>query len=110
MLDINSLLRDFIEVCKISNERIRLEEIQVVQLMPGSTHTPGPLKNGYMAIYIFEYGEQCLKVGKVGINSNARYQSHHYNPDSSSSNLAKSILNDYDINSLIRNNMTSELG
>ena len=31
-------------------------------------------------------------VGKVGPNSKARYTSQHYNPKSSNSNLAKSIL------------------
>jgi hypothetical protein len=33
-----------------------------------------------------------LKVGKVGPKSNARFQSQHYNPGSSNSNLAKALL------------------
>ena len=45
-----------------------------------------------MAVYVFVWNDICLKVGKVGPNSNARYTSQHYNPRSSNSNLAKSIL------------------
>ena len=45
-----------------------------------------------MAVYVFEWKGQCLKVGKVGPNSQARYTSQHYGPSSSNSNLAKSVL------------------
>ena len=56
-------------------------------------HTsPSALPPDKIAVYILFHKAQCLKVGKVGPNSNARYISHHYNPGSSSSNLAKSIL------------------
>ena len=44
------------------------------------------------ALYWFSVENRCLKVGKAGPNSNARYTSQHYNPRSSQSNLAKSIL------------------
>ncbi|MEK7731657.1 MAG: hypothetical protein AAB363_07350, partial [Planctomycetota bacterium] len=46
------------------------------------------------AVYVFSRGTMILKVGKVGANSGARYTSQHYNPKSSESNLAKSILDD----------------
>lgn len=55
-------------------------------------HSPSPLPRGKMAVYIFFHKAQCLKIGKVGRNSNARYVSQHYSPGSSRSNLAKSIL------------------
>ena len=60
----------------------------------GCPHTPKPLPSGQMAIYIFARGDRVLKVGKVGPNSNARFQTHHYAPGSSGSNLAKSLLDD----------------
>jgi hypothetical protein len=41
-----------------------------------------------------------LKIGKANSNSNIRFKNHHYNPKSSNSNLAKSILNDPDMNYL----------
>ena len=45
-----------------------------------------------MAVYEFLWRDVCLKVGKVGPNSQARYTSQHYSPSSSNSNLAKSIV------------------
>jgi hypothetical protein len=45
------------------------------------------------AVYIFMAGDQCLKVGKVGPKSNARFVSQHYGLKASSS-LARSILAD----------------
>jgi hypothetical protein len=55
------------------------------------------------AVYVFtlsaEYGRTCpaganrtLKVGKVGPNSAARFCSQHYLPNSTGSNLAKSLV------------------
>ena len=51
---------------------------------------------GYWHIYSFWMSEndKALKIGVAGPNSAARYSSHHYNPGSSNSNLAKSILSD----------------
>jgi hypothetical protein len=57
-------------------------------------HTPLKLPQGKMAVYAFFLNGKALKIGHAGASSNARYQSHHYNPNSSRSNLARSILND----------------
>lgn len=58
------------------------------------THVPLKLNRGCAAVYIFKWSDSYLKVGKVNSKSNARYQSQHYNPYSSKSNLSKSLLND----------------
>jgi hypothetical protein len=77
-------------------------EIQLIQWNAGATsHIPTPLPPNMAAVYIFKWEETYLKVGKVNSNSNARFQSQHYNPASSPSNLAKSILNDGELNHLI---------
>ena len=64
-------------------------------------HIPKALRPGHGAVYVFaltathaaEAGPgRILKVGRVGPNSNARFQSQHYSPSSSRSNLANSIL------------------
>ena len=60
----------------------------------GCPHTPTALPRGKMAIYIFRHDNGFLKIGKVGPNSNARFQTQHYSPSSSKSNLAKSLLDD----------------
>jgi hypothetical protein len=44
-----------------------------------------------MAVYAFFHQGQCLKVGKAGPNSEARYVSQHYSKGSSRSNLARSL-------------------
>jgi len=63
--------------------------------MLDAPHTrPSSLPSGEKAIYIFMLDEACLKVGKAGAKSKARFTSQHYNPNSSPSNLAKSILKD----------------
>ena len=60
----------------------------------GLPHTPHTLKRGKMGIYTFLYGDEFLKIGKAGPNSNARFFSQHYLPSSAQSNLSKSILED----------------
>jgi hypothetical protein len=57
-------------------------------------HKPESLPKGKMAVYTFFYEDRCLKLGKVGPNSSPRYQSQHYFPEKSRSNLAKSVLSD----------------
>lgn len=57
-------------------------------------HTPRKLPQGKMAVYAFFLNGKALKIGHAGASSNARYQSQHYNSNSSPSNLARSILKD----------------
>jgi hypothetical protein len=100
MNKISEILDDFIEVCKLANIILTKDEIIVEILEAGEKHTAKPLRKGFMAVYIFLNinNDLCYKVGKVGVNSNARFQSQHYSSDSSRSNLATSILNDYELN------------
>lgn len=53
-----------------------------------------------MGIYTFIYQDHFLKIGKAGPSSDARFRSQHYNPLTSQSNLAKSILSDNELASL----------
>jgi len=85
------LVNDFIKVAHLAGANL-VEDDLVIQILPAPHRPPSLLPNGKMAVYIFFWNEKCLKVGKVGQNSNARYTSQHYNPRSSNSNLAKSIL------------------
>jgi hypothetical protein len=66
-------------------------------------HRPHRLPEGKCALYVFslsqEYGERCpagtgrvLKVGKAGPNSNARFQSHHYELGRAPSTLAGTLV------------------
>jgi len=81
-----------LEICgaQMSSADIKLEDM-------GAPHSPPTaLPKGKMAVYIFLHGETCLKVGKAGPKSNARYTSHHYGIDRSNSSLAKSIVNSHE--------------
>lgn len=73
------------------------EEILEVEYLE-KPHQIKTLPKDKMAIYIFEKDGIFFKIGKVGKNSNARFQSQHYNANSCRSNLAKSILNDKSLN------------
>jgi hypothetical protein len=70
------------------------------ELLP-APHQPRALLTGYGAVYAFALGGatisaagagMVLKVGKVGPNSNNRFQYQHYSPTSAGSNLAKSLI------------------
>ena len=63
----------------------------------GCPHKQSTLPKGYAAVYIFVYESKTkceyLKIGKVNVNSSARFHSQHYG-FSAPSTLAKSICND----------------
>lgn len=67
------------------------------------------LPENKIAVYLFFLGNECLKVGQAGRDSGPRFQDHHYNPESSKSNLASSVLNDKTIPSLDETNIKSWL-
>jgi hypothetical protein len=82
---------------------LRCEDSAVAHDREPAPHPAPPLPKGKSAVYVFSlsasHGGQCpagphrvLKVGKVGPNSNPRFQSQHYNPRSAQSTLARSLL------------------
>lgn len=71
-------------------------------------HEPKTLPKHKMGVYMFKYKDDFLKIGKVGEKSNARFQSQHYNPNSSQSNLSKSLLKDFDFKDKERLNLDEE--
>jgi hypothetical protein len=74
--------------------KLPINEIELEVLEPGFlTHIQRPLPPRKMAIYLFFYGNQALKVGKVNTGSSPRYQYQHYSPNSNGSNLAKNLIN-----------------
>ncbi len=90
--EIECALSDFIDVCILAKTQIELSDIEMIHL--DAPHSPTSIAKGKMAAYIFSFNDEILKIGIVGAKSNARFLSQHYNPNSSQSNLAKSILND----------------
>lgn len=91
MITADTLIADFVKVAYLAG--IPLAEGTVTaEVLPAPHKPPRSLPPGKMSVYVFSWGEKCLKVGKVGPRSKARYTSQHYNSKSSNSNLAKSIL------------------
>ena len=89
--DPQPLIEDFRKVAGLAGVSVPNNALSVERL-PAPHKPPSALPKGKMAVYVFAWKGQCLKVGKVGPNSQARYTSQHYGASSSNSNLAKSIL------------------
>jgi hypothetical protein len=91
MIDVNQVIADFTSVADLAG--VSIPEDAITAEVLGRPHTPPTaLPPGKMAVYVFLCGDSCLKVGKVGPRSQARYTRQHYNPNSFKSNLSKSIL------------------
>jgi len=96
MIDLSKEFYDLIKnTSSALGKQINMEYIDIVDR--GVPHVPRSLPFGKMAVYVFIFNETFLKIGKVGANSNARFLSQHYNPASSASNLAISILTDHEM-------------
>ena len=83
---------DFLIVAKLGGIKIQRSDICIDEIPRGRHEKLKDLPKGKTAVYVFSYKERFLKVGRVGPRSQARYKSQHYNPCSSRSNLAKSLL------------------
>jgi len=89
----DTAIEDFRTVARLAGVELPNGAITIENL--AAPHVPPTkLPSGKLAVYVFSKGADVFKVGKVGANSQARYTSQHYNPGSSNSNLAKSILAD----------------
>jgi len=98
--EMKSALDAFITVAKLAGEPVNLDEL-IVQFWPAPHKPPSSLPAGKMAIYAFWWNDEWLKIGQAGPKSAARYTSHHYNQNSSRSNLAKSLANDPRMNGVL---------
>jgi hypothetical protein len=99
MPDEQQQLREVLEAFADAARRngITIEEKDIQAECLSSPHRrPSRLPIGKHGVYWFTLRGCCLKVGKVGPLSAARYTSQHHNPQSSNSNLAKSILKSRD--------------
>ncbi len=100
LTDPAGLIRDFHDALK----SFGIDLPPVTHQSLTAPHRPVPLPVGSCAVYVFSLSEaagvrcpagpgRVLKVGKVGPNSNTRFQSQHYNPNSATSTLAASLIN-----------------
>lgn len=94
--DIEEALKDFVTVASLARASVSLQDLQV-EYLEAPHKPPRGLPAGKMAVYGFWHGGEWLKIGMAGPNSNARYTSQHYNPNSARSTLAASLANDRSI-------------
>ena len=93
--DLTQLLDDFCEVARLARLRIARSDISG-EFQPAPHNRPRSLPTGRQAVYGFVLSGCCLKVGKAGPKTAARYTSQHYLPNSCNSNLSKSLLSGRD--------------
>ena len=90
---IDEAIKDFLTVASLAHASVYREDIEIEYLE--APHKPPPsLPPGKMAVYGFWHAGDWLKIGLAGPNSNARYTSQHYNPNSAQSTLAASLVRD----------------
>ena len=89
--DPGAVIQDFRRVAAFAGVALDDDKI-AVEVLPAPHKPPSNLPKGKMAVYVFLYKGQALKVGKVGPKSQARYVSQHYNAGSARSTLAASLL------------------
>jgi hypothetical protein len=81
---------DFVSAAALAKLDIPRSDIDVAVLsMPH--RPPSSLPSGRLGVYVFMLGDRCLKVGKAGPKSRARFCSQHYGTNAPST-LAKSLL------------------
>ena len=90
-MDTTTIIQDFILVAALAGRTVSVSQIEA-KTEPAPHIPPTKLPPGKMAIYVFSYEEQILKVGKAGPNSSARFTSQHYNPGSAPSTLAATLI------------------
>jgi hypothetical protein len=75
-------------------EYLTKKKVTLKIMKNGDEHKPTKLKKEESGVYVFLNEKDCFKVGKAGVKSKARWNSHHYNLDRKTpSTLAKSIYN-----------------
>lgn len=91
MVDQDQLISDFIQVANLAGIPISQPDV-MYKVLPVPHEPPTRLPQDKKAVYVFCTMTECLKVGKAGPKSHARFTSQHYLPTSSRSNLAKSLV------------------
>lgn len=95
---------------ELKNEFRRIAKITCEVSWLPAPHKPNPLPPNMQGVYVILAPLGCLKVGKAGPKSKARFNSHHYRANSTISCLANSILADRSLlKELFSNSMHAEI-
>ena len=75
--DLAELAEALIEVARLAQAALQTCDVKT-ELLPVPHQRPKKLPKGSQAVYAFLLGTHCLKVGKAGPKTQARFTSHHY--------------------------------
>lgn len=89
-IQLDSLGKELVHVVNLSGGSLAPSQIEL-EALDAPHQRPSALPPGAQAIYSFFLMDRCLKVGKAGPKSKARFTSQHYGMNAPST-LAKSIL------------------
>lgn len=89
-LDPKELIEAFLQVAELAHTSLARSHVRH-EILPAPHRRPSSLPPGSQAVYAFLLGDRCLKVGKAGPKTQARFTSQHYGMNATST-LAKSIL------------------
>ena len=84
------MVEAFLKVADLAHAPMASGQIRH-ELLPAPHRRPSSLPPGLQAVYAFLVADRCLKVGKAGPKTAARFTSQHYGMNAPST-LAKSIL------------------
>ena len=84
------IVEAFLKVAELAHMPMTAEQVRH-ELLPAPHRRPSNLPAGLQAVYAFLVADRCLKVGKAGPKTAARFTSQHYGMNAPST-LAKSIL------------------
>lgn len=90
---VSDAIKDFQMVTALARFPLSSDDFQI-EFLEFPHKPPSCLPSGKMAVYGFWHDAEWLKVGLAGPNSNARYTSQHYNPNSAQSTLSGSLCRD----------------
>lgn len=90
--DSNEWIDSLSKVAALSGVDLRANQLRT-EFLPAPHRRPSSLPSGTQAVYTFILGESCLKVGKAGPKTQARFTSQHYG-NHAPSTLAQSIIKD----------------
>jgi len=91
--EVAGALDDFRAVTELAGAPISKTDL-AIEYLDAPHRPPSSLPGGRMAVYGFWHDGDWLKIGQAGPNSQARYTSQHYNPNSAPSTLAASLTKD----------------
>lgn len=91
LAEVDQLVAAFVDAARLASVQVRGDQIGR-EFLPAPHRRPSRLPADVQAVYAFVFNDRCLKVGKAGPKTRARFTSQHYLPNSAISTLAKSIL------------------